>query len=166
MCQLLDAQLTLRGQQGVRTMPAQDFSIGVYETALQTGELLTKVTFPAQLPTMRWGFHEISRRHGDFAMAGAIVGLELDSDQRLQDLRLVVFAVGDRAQRLESVLQHFLGQPLDAAAVDAMGLCVAAEVKPRSDLHASAALRLELVHACVVRALLQALAPLEKDTYE
>src|SRR5918912_3604905 len=43
----LGARMTIRGTEGERTLPAEEFFLGVYMTAAGPGELLTKVTVPA-----------------------------------------------------------------------------------------------------------------------
>jgi len=155
ICVLLDAKIYVQGPSGKRAIPASKFSSGVYETDLEPNEILTEVVFPPAPDHMRWGFHEISRRHGDFAMAGAIVGVGLDSAGRLTDIRLVVFAVEDKPRRIDADVSHCLGMTFDAASIDALSLSAASCVTPRSDLHASAELRSDLVYACVRTALMR-----------
>src|SRR5690606_32225747 len=111
--------------------------------------------FPA-MSGWRWGFHEVARRQGDFAMAGALVGLSVDANSIVQAARLVVFAVEDRARRMDAVLAGLLGRPADGIDFGSVALSAAAEVDPRSDLHADADLRLHLVYTCVTRALTDA----------
>lgn len=156
VCLALDAQLTVASSDGEQVLPVAAFTQGVYETALQPGDILTAVRFPPYAPQWRWGFHEISRRLGDFAMAGAMVGVRLDDTGCVAEGRLVVFAAEDRAVRLDDCLAPLMGQRLDAAAYEDIGLTAAAQVSPRSDLHASAALRLNLVAVCVSKALADA----------
>ncbi|OWT54844.1 FAD binding domain-containing protein [Candidimonas nitroreducens] len=156
VCLLLDAEMKLAGRLGARVLPAGEFIKGVYETALEPGEVLCQVRFPAPLRGWRWGFHEIARRRGDFAMAGALAGLAIDDSGLISAARLVVFAAEDRARRLDAALVGVVGCKPDEIDPDLAGLAAAAEVDPRSDLHASAALRFHLVHSCVVRALVEA----------
>lgn len=157
VCLLLDAEMSLAGPRGERTVTADDFVRGLYETALEPGELLSFVRFPAPLRGWRWGFHEIARRRGDFALAGALAGLAVDENFVVTAGRLVVFAVEDRARRLDGALSGAVGRRLDEIDKDLAGLSAAASVDPRSDLHASAEQRFHLVHACVMRALAAAM---------
>jgi carbon-monoxide dehydrogenase medium subunit len=159
VCLLLDAQMHVAGRAGIRTVSADAFIQGVYETALQPGELLTQIVFPALSPGWRWGFHEIARRRGDFALAGALAGVCVNELGRVTHGRLVVFAAEDQARRFDDVFSMPPGESLpglDIDRIDSIGLSVAAQVEPRSDLHADAALRAHLVHACVVQAVGQA----------
>ncbi|MBX5467400.1 MAG: FAD binding domain-containing protein [Firmicutes bacterium] len=67
----LNAVLVAQSADGTREIPASEFFQGYYTTALQADELLTAVRIPA--PEGRWGFAEVARRLGDFALAGAFV---------------------------------------------------------------------------------------------
>jgi carbon-monoxide dehydrogenase medium subunit len=70
----LDAVVTLAGPDGLRAIPAGDFVTGMYETALEPGEIIMQIDFPAQ-DAVPWAFREIARRQGDYALAGlAAVG--------------------------------------------------------------------------------------------
>ena len=160
LCLMLDASVRVESARGSRTVPAQDFTLGVYETALEPGEIVTEIVFPMHSHSARFGFHEISRRRGDFAMAGAMVRIELDAHQRLEELRLVAFAVEDRPRRLDGDLSMFIGNCVDEAAIENIALAAAATVDPRADLHASSELRVNLIYACVQQALRSAMQTL------
>jgi carbon-monoxide dehydrogenase medium subunit len=87
----LDAVMTVTGPDGARDIPAGDFTCGLYETALQPGDLLTAITIPAQRAAP-WTFRETTRRHGDYALAGlAAIGGD--------DPRVVWFGLSTHARR-------------------------------------------------------------------
>jgi 2-furoyl-CoA dehydrogenase FAD binding subunit len=69
----LDASLTLHGPGGARRVAARDFFSGAMMTALEPDEVLTAVSLPSTAPGDGFGFGEIARRHGDFALAGVVV---------------------------------------------------------------------------------------------
>ncbi len=64
----LDARIQIRGPRGAREVAADAFFRGLLATALEPDEILTAIDIPAQPPG--WGFVEIARRPGDFALAG------------------------------------------------------------------------------------------------
>jgi len=68
----LDARLRVTGPRGARVIAAALFFRGLLATALETDEILTEVLVPAAEPG--WGFVEIARRPGDFALAGVAAG--------------------------------------------------------------------------------------------
>lgn len=69
----LRATFTVTGPSGNRTLNSESFFADALSTALEPGELLTAVAFPGAAPGTRSAFREVSRRHGDFAMAAAAV---------------------------------------------------------------------------------------------
>lgn len=73
----LHAELVLQSVDETRTVPALEFYLGLLTTDIRPGELLTAVNIPVQAD-VRYGFAEYARRPGDFALAGAFVGLYLD----------------------------------------------------------------------------------------
>lgn len=104
----LSAILHVRGPEGARAVAADDFFLGIYETALQPGELLVAIEFPLPSETVTHGFAELARRKGDYAMTGlALVGGPAP--------RIVWFALSDRpvrARAAEAALAR--GEPLAA----------------------------------------------------
>jgi CO/xanthine dehydrogenase FAD-binding subunit len=159
LCLLLDCRMLVAGPAGEREIAVADFSRGVYETALEPGEILTAIRFPAWPAGRRWGFSEIARRHGDFALAGAACTLDIDDAGVCRAARLVVFGAADRPLLMEAAAATLVGSvpglPLAAQVADAVRNAVTA----RADLHASAEYRRDLVGVMTRRALEQALAP-------
>jgi len=74
-CLALSAEMVIEGVGGTRRVAADDFFLGMYETALEPGELLTAVEIPLPAAQARHGFGELARRHGDYAMAGVAMML-------------------------------------------------------------------------------------------
>src|SRR5215831_110713 len=69
MAVLLEAELTIASPRGSRIVPAQAFFLGTLTTALAADELLAVVRFPKLPAGSGWGFAEVARRRGDFALA-------------------------------------------------------------------------------------------------
>jgi carbon-monoxide dehydrogenase medium subunit len=65
----LGASVTLRGPNGVRTIPVEDYMLGALEADLRPGELLVSVKAPRLSRSARWGYHKICRKTGEFAHA-------------------------------------------------------------------------------------------------
>src|SRR5215813_9793723 len=68
MAVLLDATLRIVSSTGSRTVAARDFFLDTMTVALDGTELLTEVVLPKLLAQTGWGFEEVVRRHGDFAL--------------------------------------------------------------------------------------------------
>lgn len=90
----LDATIHVEGPSGPRQIEVDAFFLGMYETALDEGELVTEIAIPAAKPRDRFSFYELARRHGDYAMAGvALKATETGT------FRVAFFSVADRAIR-------------------------------------------------------------------
>jgi aerobic carbon-monoxide dehydrogenase medium subunit len=155
----LDGEITLSSTRGRRTVPASAFFRGLLATAAGPDELITEVVFHRvgrRDLVSSWAVEEVSRRHGDFALAGAVVGLAADPDGRIAAARIALFGVEARPTRrtvAEAAVHGTRCEPnvvAEAAALAARGL------DGLEDLHASARLRAHLTGVLVRRALARA----------
>jgi carbon-monoxide dehydrogenase medium subunit len=80
---------------GVRAVPAEEFFLSYYTSALRQDELLTWVRVPRPRARQGWGFAEVARRHGDFAMAGAAAVVELGAGGAVRAVRAGLMAAGE-----------------------------------------------------------------------
>ena len=106
----LDATMIARAQDGERRIPAAEFFLGAFETALLAGELLVAI----EVPMRRGGsaFLELSPRPGDFAIISAAAHVELAPDGTCGSCALVLGGVADRPLRCAEAESMLLGQPL------------------------------------------------------
>lgn len=147
-----DAELTLVSPRGTRVLSAEAFFLGPLTTALESDELITEIRFPAWLAARRWGFQEFSRRHGDFALAGAFVFYDLDGG-RAANAHVGVIGVSDRPRRLPGAEAALNGAVVNAGAIKAAAAAASAAVDPPDDIHGSAAYRRSLIGTMIERAL-------------
>ena len=91
----LDGEVDATGPKGKRTIKAQDFFKGLFETALGPQDVLTAIRVPAASKDTRVGFAELARRHGDYAIVGLAASARADG-KGLADVRLAFFGVGAR----------------------------------------------------------------------
>lgn len=144
----LGATIHLVSQSGTRDVAADDFFLGAYDTALDAGELIAAVTLPAAGQGDRSGFHEIVRRHGDYAMAGVVVASTGGTS------RVAFFAVGDGAMR-HPPAEDALGP--DLSGIDA-AVATLAELDVAGDLNGDEATKRHLAGVALRRAVAEALA--------
>jgi len=141
---------------GERLIKAGDFFQGYMSTALEPDELLLEVRFPAWPAGAGFSFQEISRRHGDFAVAGAAAMVTLASDGVIADGRLVFTGMGETPVRSAEAEQMLVGeQPGDGLFAAAAERAVA-DLQPPSDIHASRAYRRTVGAVLAKRALAEA----------
>ncbi len=103
----LDAIIVARSRHGERSIKAAEFFLGLYETALEMGELIASISIPISEAGCECGFYELARRHGDYAMAG--VAITVQTTNPISEARVVFFAVSDRATRTEAVENQLNG---------------------------------------------------------
>ena len=149
----LDATFRLHGPAGSRRIPAREFYVGLFATALAPGELLAEIEIPAAHPGSRFALEEVSRRHGDFALAGVAVSLKPATDGTAEDIAIGLFSVGDRPILSEAGADVLRGRPLDARAIAGAADATADALDPPGDIHASPAYRRHLVRVLTRRAL-------------
>lgn len=158
---VLEAQLELAGPRGPRTVPAKDFFVSYFTTALGVDEVLTGIRVP--IPNGRTGsaFLELSRRHGDFALAGVAALVTLGEDGTAADVRLGLVGVGSSPVRAEAAEAVLRGRVPDAEALDEAAAAVAGAIEPTGDIHASEEYRRHLAVVLTGRALRTAFARAE-----
>ena len=150
-----DAVLEVRGPDGARSVPMSQWTLGYMTPALEPDELLVRVRIPSWPPGHGFGFSEVARRHGDFAMAGAGVLIQMAGDS-VRRCSIALVGVDDGPVRLESAEALLTGNPptpdrLDAAAQEAR------DVPGIEDVHASATYRRKIAAVVTRRALHRAL---------
>jgi len=129
---ILEGEVVLRSRRGTRTLKAADFQIDMLTTAREPDELIVAVRFPV-LAARQVAFREVARRHGDFAII-AVAAL-------IEDAATVRIGVGGMAGR-PGVERIALGGR--DALRDAAGR-IADELEGYEDLHASSALRRDML---------------------
>ncbi len=147
----LDGTLVIHGAAGERRVAAADFFHGLYSTALQEGELLAAVEVPLLQPGERHAFDELSRRHGDYAVAGLAARARWDG-RTLHDLRLAFLSLGDRPLRARGAEALLQAGPLDDARIAAADAALRAELQPFADLTHSAAAKTQMAATLMRRA--------------
>ena len=156
---VLDAELRAAGPNGERTIKASDFFVSYLTTALEPAEILTEVRFPVLGAGTGWAFQELSRRHGDFAMAGAAVTLSMEGGGRCTEARIVLFGVGPTPLRASGAEQMIVGEVLGQPLLEVAGRKAGEDLdEPLSDVHASAEFRRHLAEVLTRRALSEAMA--------
>jgi carbon-monoxide dehydrogenase medium subunit len=154
-----DAEITLVGAAGTRTIPAGEFFTGPLSTLRRRDEIITELKLPFWPADRRWAFREFAQRQGDFALAGIALFYDEDKDGRVRDAHVGVIGACDRPQRLTEVETLLNGQPIDDELIRQAAATAAQTVDPPEDLHAGAAYRRALVATLVERGLRAATLP-------
>lgn len=150
---LLDAEMVVSSQTGVRVIPAADFALGAYTTALNPGELLTEVRIPALPSGARSSILEVAQRTGDFALTGSMCVLILDDADKVTEFRNVVFGSGAMPMRCHDIEAQAIGTSLTYDSAEMLGDSYGEAVSPLDDQHASGDFRRHLTRVTATRAI-------------
>ena len=132
----LGGEIDIVGPKGKRTVRADAFFKGLFETALRPQEILTAVRVPAADRNTRVGFAELARRHGDYAIVGLAATARADG-KTIADVRLAYFGVGNTPVRAKKAEAALATGNIDAA-VNALDL------EPNDDVQATAKVKKHL----------------------
>lgn len=132
----LDGEVDATGPKGKRTIKAQDFFRGLFETALTPQEVLTAIRVPAADKGARVGFAELARRHGDYAIVGLAASARADG-KGLSNIHLAYFGVGNTPVRAKKAEAALASGNVDAAVA-------ALDLDPNDDVLATARLKKHL----------------------
>jgi carbon-monoxide dehydrogenase medium subunit len=128
----LDAEFTLLGADGVRTVPAREFYTGPFATAAAPGELVAEVRFPVAGGRRGEAWSEFSVRRGNFPVAGAAAVVRLEGGT-VTEAAVALCGVGDRPLRAPAAEEVLQGRaPTPELIADAAEAAVAA-LAPRAD---------------------------------
>ncbi|HEX8395533.1 MAG TPA: xanthine dehydrogenase family protein subunit M [Longimicrobium sp.] len=150
----LGARFHVRGPGGARVVEAGDFFTGLFGTALEPDEMLVEIEVPAAAPGTGFAFDEVSRRHGDFALAGVAAAVRVDADGRCLSARIALLSVGEGPVLAASAEPALVGHALtDDAIRAAASVAAQTDVDPPGDIHATPAYRRQLVDVLIRRVL-------------
>ena len=152
MAVLLDARLRIVSATGSRTVAARDFFLDTMTVDLDGTELLTEIVLPKLPAQTGWGFEEIVRRHGDFAIAAVAATLTLSGSEIVQ-ARIALTGVAPTTLRAAEAESLLVGREFDENLSRRAIEAVREAISPETDLHASAGYRRHLAGVLTGRAL-------------
>jgi aerobic carbon-monoxide dehydrogenase medium subunit len=145
----LGATFTIRGPGGDRTVPADEFFLGVYMTAVNEGELLTKVNVPPS-SGVGDGFAGVTiGAHGTCVVSAAATVSDADA-------RVAIGCVAATPVRATAMEERLAGSDFSENAVRLAAEGLGASLDPPSDVHGSAEYRRHLAEVSAVRAVVEA----------
>ncbi|KLU62949.1 carbon monoxide dehydrogenase medium chain [Peptococcaceae bacterium CEB3] len=153
---VLGARITLVSTEGERTVPLEEFFLGVHKTVIRDDEILTQVIVPAQTTTgstyIRFGL----RKSGALAIAGVAVAVTMEGEI-CRSARIVLAAAAPLPLRARQAEQVIVGQRVTPGLLEQAGLAAAQESRPRSSIRGSTEYRRDLIRVLTRRALHKAI---------
>jgi carbon-monoxide dehydrogenase medium subunit len=148
----LDAEIEAASPRGRRRIPAEAFFDSFWTTALEPDEVLVGVRFPVWSGRCGFAIREFARRFGDFALAGAVVAVQVDGDDRIERCAIGLLGLGSTPLRATAAEQLALGHTADVSADELGELAMSDLGNVPSDVHGSSAYRTRVGAAMVSRA--------------
>jgi aerobic carbon-monoxide dehydrogenase medium subunit len=123
----LDAAFVLTGPKGQRTLKADGYFLGLYQTQLADDEILTEIRIPIPVTGSGWSYQKLKRKTGDFATAAAAVTLQMQGG-RVARVAIGLTNVAPTALRAREAEAALAGKSLDEASLGeaarlAMSIC-------------------------------------------
>ncbi len=152
----LDAEMVIRRVDGQRTVPAGDFFLGYLTVELGDDELLTEVRWPQSPATAGWSVQEVCRRHGDFALVGTAITIDLDKEGRVSEAAIALLGAASTPVRIEEAEKLLIGEAPGAELFEAAAEAVKRGVDPPGDNHGSGEYRRHIASVLTRRGLAEA----------
>ena len=150
------AQVVVRGAAGTRTIAIDDLFVGLFETSLKPGEILTEIRIPKPGKSSGGAYLKIERKVGDYAVAAVAVQLEL-AGAAVKAIRIGLTNVSSVPMRAKNAEAAVTGkQPTDDV-LEAAGKAAAAECDPSADLRGQIDYKRDLVRVLTKRAVRRAI---------
>lgn len=153
----LGGEARLAGPKGRRSVGADDFFVGMLQSALAEDEVLTELVLPLETKRAGTAYLKLRQPASGFAIVGAAVALVADRKGRIDEIRIGVTGVNPVPFRAQSVEKRLRGQHPGGAELRALCALID-EADPTGDLHASAEYRQHLAGVFVARAVARALS--------
>jgi len=150
----LDASVTLASLTGTRTIALDDFFTGFRTTALQPGELITAIEFPAMANPDDGIWVKLGNRSAQ-AISVVHMGIVVARDHAgiVRSARIAMGSVAARVVLVPEAAEAIIGTPLTGDAIEQAAAAAAAAVSPIDDVRATATYRLDTIPTLVTRAL-------------
>ncbi|MCV7346800.1 FAD binding domain-containing protein [Mycolicibacterium rhodesiae] len=149
----LDATIEVVSASGRREIPAGEFFAGVWETAMEADEVLVGLRFPVWSGRCGFAVEEFARRHGDFAIAGAVAAVELDDDDKVRRSAIGLLGLSATPRRASAAEAAIAGRPVGDITAEEIGeLAMSGLDDIPADLQGSAAYRRKVGAAMAAQA--------------
>ena len=152
-----NAEIVARSATGTRTIPIDDFFVGIFESSLQPDELLTEIRVPRPAANSGGAYVKVERKVGDYAIAAVAVQLTIENGN-CTAARIALTNVNAVPMRAIGAEAALIGQAPNGDVLEAAGQAAAAECDPSGDLRGSVEYKRNLVRILTKRAIAKALA--------
>jgi aerobic carbon-monoxide dehydrogenase medium subunit len=151
------ATVIVRGVNGLREIPIDEFLVDSYTTAVEEGEMALELKIPIPDAHTQGSYQKIERKVGDYATCAAAIQISMNADGTIRQAGIAITAVGAKAMRVNAAEAMLVGQKpnlelLRAAAEEAPKIAT-----PNADARGSAEYKKDMARVLVLRGLQQSL---------
>lgn len=148
-----DGRFVVQGKSSKRIVPATEFFVDTFTTAVGNDEILTEIQLPYLPPHSGSAYIKHSRREGDFAIVGCGVTVTTDEGSICKDVRISLSAVAPTPMRARSAEAYLKGKVLDEKTILEASEKAREGTDPPSDVHGSSEYRSEMIKVFTKRTL-------------
>jgi aerobic carbon-monoxide dehydrogenase medium subunit len=152
----LKADIIVQGPAGKRSIKADHFFTGMFETALQPNEVVTEIRFVIPPAHTGSAYMKLENKASHYAVAGCAAVVTLAGDGTCSSASVVVTGASVKATRANGVEAALVGKKLDEATVAAAAASAANGLDLLGDIHGSKAYRGQMTTVMARRAILMA----------
>jgi aerobic carbon-monoxide dehydrogenase medium subunit len=149
------AKVIAKGPKGTREIAIDDFFVGLFESSLAAGEILTEIRIPKPPAHSGGAYLKIERKVGDYAVAAVAVQLTMDG-ATIKSVRIGLTNVSPIPNRAKNAEAALVGKAVTPDVLEAAGKAAAAECDPSADLRGQVDYKRDLVRVLVKRAVRRA----------
>ena len=153
----LQATMVIHGPAGERKISAKDFFIDLYTTSLEPDEILIATEISLANSHQVFYFHELARRHGDYAVAGLAAVAEKQGNV-LTNCAFTFFSVSATPVMATAAQEVLNGQPLNEGLIAKAVVAARKEIDAIADITNSAEAKTHLIGVLLERSLKQFIA--------
>lgn len=150
-----NAEIVAHGPKGTRTIPIDEFFVGLFETALEANEILTEIRIPSAGKNSGGAYVKVERKVGDYAISAVAVQLTMDGDT-VASTRIGLTNLSPVPMRATDAEQALTGQTVTDEILESAGKAAAAQCDPSADLRGSVDYKRDLTRVLVKRAIRKA----------
>jgi carbon-monoxide dehydrogenase medium subunit len=148
----LNATMIIHGPAGERRISAQEFFIDLYTTSLEPDEILVATEIPLASSKQVFYFHELARRHGDYAVAG-LAAVANKEGNTLTDCAFTFFSIAATPVMASQAQELVNGQQVNAELIAKAVAATRAEIESMADITNSAEAKQHLIGVLLERGL-------------
>lgn len=148
---VLGSEVVVRGKEGKRIVPVEDFILGPFTTNIEENEILEEVVIPPY--NGKAGFTKFARREGDLAVVNAAALLKADNG-KVEDIKVAVGGVGPKPIRLKVLEDRVKGGVIEEGKLSSAIDEAVKELEPPTDVHGTSEYRREVTKVVLKRLIL------------